>query len=342
MGAVRGCAPVREAADRGAVEPVVPTEPNAGQSITLPSAPERASVQTPDEHLAQFRAMEITPAECARRACRSAWTDDKLQPAPAGEDEARLRYPKHFAGVPVTPAAGRAGTVRIGTFGGAAAKTTTDGLPIPRERQGAECWSEEDAAQSIAGCVGGRLAYIHQTGEWLAFGPRGWKLVHRTAVEEACTDFAQSNILTKNAAGEVTLAPRRSAGRKAVGRAVGQLLEPMVGTEFPDWDAAGNLIMMPDGGLLDVFTNTRRKGIPADRIRRRVPVAPASDDDYNRSVFRRVVESLIPNAAEREWLQRRLGAALVNAEGLDDLIWLFGPARRRQGHAARSVAASVW
>ena len=199
-------------------------------------------------------------------------------------------------------------------------------LPIARQQVDL-CASEEAAAKVIARRAGGRLAYIHQTGECLTFGPRGWQQVHRTAIEEACADFAQWNIgsLDKKT-GKVSYSPR-STGRKSVGRAITQLLEPMVGigTEFSDWDAAGNLIMLPDGSLLDVFTGQQRPSVPADRIRRRVPVAPATEDDFNRSFFRYVLDSLIPDAAEREYLQRRLGAALVNAEGMHDLIWLFGP-----------------
>ena len=289
--------------------------------------PPRPKMQTPPELLKHLRARTGTIQEACRGACKSAWgKNDKgetiLLPAPAGEDEARLRFPQYFDGAaPVTPRKG--GTV-AGLYGGGAARQFNDGLPIPRERTGPECWSEEDAAKSLAHLCKGRLAYIHQTGEWLKFGPRGWEALHRTAIEEACADFAQWNILAKNAKGEHVPAPR-STGRKSIGRAVAQLLEPMMGTELPDWDAAGNLIMMPDGGLLDVFTGRRRRSTPADRIRRRVPVAPATEADYERSVFRRVVESLIPDATEREYLQRRLGAALVDADGMHDLIWLHGP-----------------
>ena len=99
----------------------------------------------------------------------------------------------------------------------------------------------------------------------------------------------------------------------------------MIGTEVDEWDATGNLIMLPDGVLLDVFTGQKRPSVPADRVRRRVPVAPATDADLERSVFRYVLESLIPDEAERTYLQRRLGAALVDAAGLHDLIWLYGP-----------------
>ena len=54
------------------------------------------------ELLARFKAAVGPAGECARRACRSAWEhDDKgepvgLLPAPAGEDEARIRYPLFF------------------------------------------------------------------------------------------------------------------------------------------------------------------------------------------------------------------------------------------------------
>ena len=210
---------------------------------------------------------------------------------------------------------------------------------IPIARRHVElCASEETAAKAISRRAKGRLACIHQTGEWLVFAAHGWCYVHRTAIEEACADFAQWNIgSTDKKTGEATYSPR-STGRKSVGRAITGLLEPMVGTEFEEWDVTGNIIMLPDGALLDVFTGQQRPGTPADRVRRRVPVAPASEDDYNGSVFRAVLESLIPDAAEREYLQRRLGAALVNAPGMDDLIWLFGPPGAGKGTVLEALA----
>ena len=286
----------------------------------------------PPELLARFKAAVGPAGEIARRACRTAWEEDDkgepvgLLPAPAGEDEARIRYPRFFTGGAVAAPNG-SGTIPPGVppANNTGATGTTDGLPIARHLTEL-CSSEEMAAKEIAKQSAGRLAYIHQTGEWLAFGPSGWKTVHRTAVEEACAEFAHWNIGTPGKeSGDPPKFSPRTTGRKSVGRAVTQLLEPMIGTEFAEWDAVGNLIMMPDGVVIDVFTDMRRKSTPADRLRRRVPVPPASEPEYDQSVFRRVIESLIRDTAEREYLQRRLGAALVNAEGMDDLIWLFGP-----------------
>lgn len=46
---------------------------------------------------------------------------------------------------------------------------------------------------------------------------------------------------------------------------------------------------------------------------------------------------MVPNAAEREYLQRRLGAALLGAPGLDDLIWLSGASGCGKG-----VSVAAW
>ena len=213
-----------------------------------------------------------------------------------------------------------------------------DGLPIPRQWAETLCDSEEAAAQAISRTAAGRLAFIHKLGDWLTFGPRGWQPVHKTTLEEACADFARLHIGTEDKeSGDLRMAPR-STGRKSVGRAITQLLEPMCGTEFADWDTAPNMIMLPDGVLLNVFTGARRQSEPADRIRRRVPVAPANESEYNRSVFRRVIEHVVPAPDERAYLQRRLGAALVDAEGMDDLIWLYGPPGIGKGTLLHALA----
>lgn len=250
----------------------------------------------------------------------------RLEAAAGGAVAARLR---RTSGTPRTPAAATAPP--------AAPVIPADGLPIPRQWTGTLCDSEEDAAQAIRRTAAGRLAFVHKLGDWLTFGPRGWQPVHKTTLEEACADFARLNIGSSDKNGDLKMAPR-STGRKSVGRAITQLLEPMVGTELSDWDAAPNVIMMPDGVLLDVFTGARRPSAPADRIRRRVPVAPASEPEYTRSVFRRVIEHVIPAPDERAYLQRRLGAALVNAEGMDDLIWVYGPPGAGKGTLLHALA----
>ena len=223
---------------------------------------------------------------------------------------------------------------------GAAPVVPADGLPIPRQRADTLCDSEESAAQAISRTVAGRLAFIHQSGDWLTFGPRGWKPVHRTTVEEACTDFARLNIGSLDKNGDLNMTPR-STGRKVVGRSIAQLLEPMCGTELAEWDTTRNVIMLPDGVLLDVFTGEQRLSVPADRIRRRVSVAPASEPEYNRSVFRRVIEYVVPDRDERAYLQRRLGAALVDSEGMDDLPWLFGPSGCGKGTLIRALKQTL-
>ena len=271
-----------------------------------------------------------------------------LQPdAPAGYD-ARDWIAGLPAGMDAAGAAARleSATVEIAIIrrqiptepaGGAAPVIPADGLPIPRQRADKLCDSEETAAQAISRTAAGRLAFIHKLGDWLTFGPRGWQPVHITTLEEACTDFARLNIGSIDKNGDLKMTPR-STGRKSVGRAITQLLEPMCGTEFVDWDAAPNVVMLPDGVLLDVFTGARRQSEPADRIRRRVPVAPASEQEYMRSVFRRVIEHVVPDPDERAYLQRRLGAALVDAEGMDDLIWLYGDPRAGKGTLLHALA----
>ena len=61
-------------------------------------------MRTSPEHLAWLMGAVIPDAEGVRRTVKSAWLHDEndnpveLLPAPAGEDEARIRHPQYFTG----------------------------------------------------------------------------------------------------------------------------------------------------------------------------------------------------------------------------------------------------
>ena len=201
-----------------------------------------------------------------------------------------------------------------------------DGLPVPR--QSVElCDSPEGLALMLARRSAGRLRCIVESGEWLYFlDGEGWRAVLPGSIEEAIADCARKNIGTRDKDGDVTLRPA-ATGRRSVARDVAGLLahREEIATHATDWDAARSLIVLPGGDLLDVLTGERRRPSVDALHRRRVRVDPASPAEFAGSRFRRVVEHVVPDPAERQYLQRRLGAALVDAEGMDDLIWLFGP-----------------
>ena len=217
-----------------------------------------------------------------------------------------------------------------------------DGLPIPR--QGVElCDSPEGLTLMLARRSARRLRYITESGEWIVFADRdGWHPVPLATVEEAIADCARQNIGSRDKLGEVTLRPA-AMGRRAVARDVAGLLagRPEVLTTAADWDAAQNLIVLPDGDLLNVLTGARQRPSVDELHRRRVSVEPASPEEFAASMFRIVIEHAVPDPAERTYLQRRLGAALVDAEGMDDLIWLFGPPGCGKGTLTRALIMTL-
>ena len=218
-----------------------------------------------------------------------------------------------------------------------------DGLPIPRQFIEL-CDSEEGIAIMIAERAAGRLRCIGESGEWLYFtAGDGWRPVPLATVEECLADCARRNIGGRDKGGnEIRMRPA-SAGRKAVGRAVAGLLagRPEVLTTAADWDAAHNLIVLPGGDLLDVLTGARQRPSVDELHRRRVSVEPARPAEFAASKFRRVIEHAVPDSAERIYLQRRLGAALVDAEGMDDLLWLFGPPGCGKGTLVRALEQTL-
>ena len=218
-----------------------------------------------------------------------------------------------------------------------------DGLPIPRQFIEL-CDSEEGIAIMIAERAAGRLRCIGESGEWLHFtGGNGWRPAPLATVEECLADCARRNIGAREKGGnEIRMRPA-AAGRKAVGRAVAGLLagRPEILTTGADWDAAHNLIVLPGGDLLDVLTGARQRPSVDELHRRRVSVEPASPEEFAASMFRIVIEHALPDRAERTYLQRRLGAALVDAEGMDDLIWLFGPPGCGKGTLIRALVMTL-
>ena len=196
----------------------------------------------------------------------------------------------------------------------------TDGLPIPRQFVEL-CDSEEGITIMIAEHSAGRLRCVGESGEWIAFTDGdGWRPVPLATVEEALADWARLNIGARDKDGKIRMRPA-SAGRKQVGRAVAGLLagRPEVLTAARDWDAAPDLIVLPGGDLLDVLTGERARPSVDALHRRRVNVEPASPAGFAASRFRFVIEHVVPDPAERTYLQRRLGAALVDAEGMDGI-----------------------
>ena len=211
-----------------------------------------------------------------------------------------------------------------------------DGLPIPR-RYVELCDSEEAVNLMVARLAGGRLRYVAESGEWLIFmAPGGWMPVHPAVIDETLTDCARANIGTFDPSnGKCSFRPIAN-GRRHVGRSVAGLLTGRgeVASRSAEWDADPNVILLSDGTLLDVFTGGRRPSAIGDLVRRRVPVDPATDAEYNRSQFRTVLHHAVPDPTEREYLQRRLGAALADREGMDDLLWLYGPPGSGKGTLA--------
>ena len=207
--------------------------------------------------------------------------------------------------------------------------------PIPRGFV-EPCDSEEGVAVMVASRAGGRLRHVAESGEWLIFlAPGGWMPVSTAVVEETLTDCARSNV--GHIEKKTGFQPRpSSSGRRSVGRNIAGLLTGRVevASRSADWDAAPNMIMLPDGTLLDLFTGARRPSNIGDLVRRRVPADPATDTEFDQSRFRAVLKHAVPDPTERSYLQRRLGAALADREGLDDLLWLYGPPGSAKGTLA--------
>ena len=187
--------------------------------------------------------------------------------------------------------------------------------PIPRQFVEL-CDSEEAVALLIAErCAQGRLRCVDEFGEWLMFrDDAGWRSVSVKTIEGALTDFARQSIGTRDKEGDIRMRPA-SSGRRSVGRGIAGLLagRAEISTRSGAWDADPNIILMPNGDLLDVRTRERRRPTIKDLHRRRLPVEPADPDAFAASTFRkgcrasdpRLCRAAVPTAQARRGAYRR-------------------------------------
>ena len=342
--------------------------------------PESGAMRTPP-HLVKWLqgAATLTDTECARRASQSAWRrwdgegsapldasgkplkkgdPCELLPAPAGEDEARMRYPQCFVLPAEAPALSAGATdpkVRKAAVR-KARKAAKDGpAPPPEIRRSTATWvppildgimpgplrlcnGEDELTELIREHADGRLARVREDGQWLAFRDgAGWRPVTDGEMLKGAATVGRLNLGSTDSAGEVTLNPR-TGGRATTAAGVLRLLAGCVESSAADWDADPAVVGV-GGAALELRTGTMRPAVAADRLRRRLASAPADDDAYAASRWQGVIKHVLPDPQEREYLQRRLGLALM-CDGPDDLLWLFGDAGSGKGVALAALRAA--
>ena len=201
------------------------------------------------------------------------------------------------------------------------------------------CWSERDVARLLANHASGRLAWIREEDAWLLWRQAGaggaWRGMASDTVQSIVSSTAQANMGTRSADGDQRMRPA-TGGRASTAVGVMRLLAGMIGSSVSEWDAKSHLVGIPfdrvlGDGVLNIRTGAIRPTAASDRIRWSLSTVPATRPAYESSKFRMVIEHAVPYNAEREWLCRRFGAALMDAVGYDDLIWLYGPANSGKG-----------
>ena len=201
------------------------------------------------------------------------------------------------------------------------------------------CFAESDLAKLIAETAAGRLRHVAESGEWLTWRDRhGWRPITHAALLAAVALCGRENIGTRTKDGQEYLTPRLG-GRAATAAGVLRELAGWHGIESAaaEWDRDPGLVGLPGANVLDVRTGQQRPMTRDNLIRRRLAAAPVDADAFKRSRFASVIRHVVPDAAEREYLARRLGAALLATVGLDDLIWLSGASGSGKG-----VCVEAW
>ena len=338
--------------------------PPAGD--TPPARRRGVPMRTPPEILAALMGAEMSDQEGARRACNSAWrrwdgegpapldasgksiekgAPCELLPAPAGEDEARIRYPQHFGLPALAPALAPAGASTKPISPARTAPPLPD-VPavlagiVPREFARL-CDSERQIADLTAEHAAGRLASVFEESAWLAWrAGAGWRPITTAALLAAVTLAGRANHGMVDRDGVPRMRPQ-AGGRAATAAGVLRILAglPGIETRAADWDGDPVLVGLPSGEILNLATGNRRPAKREDRIRRRLGAMPATDAEYSRSRFAAVLDHCVPDPDARAFLARRLGAALQNAGGLDHLICMYGPGGSGKGSVLEALRA---
>ena len=209
--------------------------------------------------------------------------------------------------------------------------------PVPTEPV-AMCPSQIDLALAVAKHSAGRLAFVREERAWLAFWPgKGWETVHPGDLIERLMEFGRNNMAAL-VDGKWKLTPRAGGSRgTAEGVAAALSGVPGVATAAAEWDADMDVLGLPGGKMVRVSTGEIRNLTVSDRVRWRVSCFPATDAELQDSRFLAVVEHGIPNDQEREYVQRRMGAALSDTQGHDDLIAFVGPAACGKGTILEAI-----
>ena len=201
-----------------------------------------------------------------------------------------------------------------------------DAAPVIPERFVQVCSDERTSADAIVQHADKRLAYVRDDGAWLTFQlGAGWNRIHDDVILARVAAFGRENYGTQNKkTGEVTMHPR-TGGRAATAAGIMRVLKGLIGSDGDEWDSNPAVVGIAGGDVLNLTTGARRRMMVIDKLRRRLSAAPATPDEYNRSIWKLIVEHVIPDPAERNWVQQTLGAALMKVS-TDALVWIFGDA----------------
>ena len=133
----------------------------------------------------------------------------------------------------------------------------------------------------------------------------------------------------------------RIGGATSTARGVIDVLMKKKGTDPDDWDSQPEVIGLPGCRKLNLRSGAISTRVKADLISRQLSAAPCqSEAEFYRSKIANVILHLLPDDALREWIQRRLGAALMNAPGMHSLVWIYGAAGAGKSCLLKGLSAA--
>ena len=183
------------------------------------------------------------------------------------------------------------------------------------------CDGEDALAELIAEFAAGRLSLVRGDNQWLAFHEgAGWLPVADSEMLKGAASVGRANLGSKDSDGSAVMNPR-TGSRATTAAGVLRLLQGCdgVGTQASAWDSDPAVVGV-GGDALDLRTGTVRPAVAADRLRRRLAAAPADDAAYAASRWPGVVEHVVPDPLEREYLQRLAWALALMQDGPDVLL----------------------
>lgn len=200
---------------------------------------------------------------------------------------------------------------------------------------------DDENARDLKAFAEGRLLWNQSMG-WLLWDGRRWVVDEELGRHDVVRELGHQLVRQAEAAGpdgwqEYTRRANRLGtvqGRDACLNYARDLFAISVGKLDQD-----RMVLNTPAGLVDLRSGSIRPAVPADLVTQmtRVPFVVGARD----STWERVVNSRVPDPADREWLQEWMGYCLTGLDTEKTILAMYGPANTGKSTISEPFASAL-